>query len=51
MRIVVVLLELNFVIFSVLHVYLLGLGKFLMIICILCKILIYNMLKRGVKNI
>lgn len=43
--------ELNFVIFSVLCVDLLGLGKFLMIIRILCKILIYNMLKRGVKNI
>ena len=40
-----------FVIFSVLHVYLLGLGKFLRVIHILCKILICNVLKNGVKNI
>ena len=51
MRIVVVSSELNFVIFFVLRVDLLGLSDFLMIIYILCKILICNMLKRGVKNI
>lgn len=48
---VVVLSELNFVIFSVLCVDLLGLSNFLMIIYILRKILICNMLKSGVKNI
>ena len=51
MWIVVVLSELNFVIFSVVRVYLLGLSNFLIIIYILCKILICSMLKRGVKSI
>ena len=46
MRIVVVLSELNFVIFSVLRVDLLGLSNFLMVIYILYKILICNMLIR-----
>ena len=51
MRIADMLLELNFVIFSVLCVDLLGLGNFLSAIRILRKTLICNILKYGVKNI